>query len=478
MKYDKKVHTQPGLRSSDSEMVTLFVVSAVQFLTPFMMSAVGVALPVIGKEFQASAVHLSLIETVYILAFSLFLLPAGRLGDIYGRKRIFTIGICVFTLGTLMVSMASNMVTFIVFRFFQGSGGAMITGTSVAILSSVFPPSKRGRAMGIIVAFVYLGLSLGPVLSGFMVVQLGWRWIFYLGVLVELSALLLTLFKLKGEWAESRGDSFDLTGAVLYCLSLFCLIVGTLNQKKGDVFIVMMFAGIGGLLGFLLFESRKKSPVLDVNLIFRNRVFAFSNLATLINYAASFGVGFFFSLYLQCVRGYSPQSAGMILVVQPVCQMVLSPYFGRLSDRVSASVLATVGMGFCALGLGFITQVTEQTPIYVLMAMLGIMGSGFGIFSSPNMAVIMGSVEPRQYGTASGFTATMRTLGMLLCMTLITLVFNHTMGDRAATFETRLLFLKSMHVCMVIFSGLSVAGILFSIGRIRPFSGESKSIDS
>lgn len=466
---NNKTEILPG-SSSSSEMITLFVVSAVQFLTPFMMSAVGVALPVIGKEFQASAVHLSLIETVYILAFSLFLLPAGRLGDIYGRKRIFTIGICVFTVGTLMVSMASSMVSFIVYRFFQGSGGAMITGTSVAILSSVFPPSKRGRAMGIIVAFVYLGLSLGPVLSGFMVVQLGWRFIFYLGVLVELLALFLTLFKLKGEWAESRGESFDLAGAFLYCLSLFCLIIGTLNQKKGWLFVGLMMMGFAGLVGFLLFESRKKSPVLDVNLIFRNRVFAFSNLATLINYASSFGVGFFCSLYLQTVRGFSPQSAGMVLVVQPLCQMVLSPYFGRLADRISASILATVGMGFCALGLGFITLVNEQTPIYVIMIMLGIMGSGFGIFSSPNMAVVMGSVEPRQYGTASGFTATMRTLGMLLCMTLITLIFNHTMGERPVSFDTRHAFLASMHVCMVIFSCLSVAGILFSMGRIKPLA--------
>ncbi len=455
-------------KASGSAMVTLFVVSAVQFLTPFMMSAVGVALPTIGREFSASAVHLSLIETVYILAFSLFLLPAGRLGDIYGRKRIFTIGICVFTLGTLMVPLSFTMESFILFRFFQGSGGAMITGTSVAILSSVFPPAKRGRAMGIIVAFVYLGLSMGPVLSGVMVTHLGWRWIFFLGVIVEVTALCLTVFKLKGEWAEARGERFDLPGAILYCLSLLCLIVGALNQKQGVVYVALMIGGCAGLLGFLVFESRIKSPVLDVNLIFHNRVFAFSNLATLINYAASFGIGFFFSLYLQCVRGYSPQATGMILIVQPLFQMVLSPFFGRLADRFSPSILATSGMGVCAIGLGLATLVREQTPIPAIMIMLGIMGSGFGMFSSPNMAVVMGSVEPRHYGIASGFTATMRTLGMLLCMTMITLIFNHTMGEHPVTFETRGLFLSSMHLSMVIFSALSVLGILFSFGRIKP----------
>ena len=469
-----KPHAMTGTpQNQTGSMITLFVVSAVQFLTPFMMSAVGVALPSIGREFSASAVHLSLIETVYILAFSLFLLPAGRLGDIYGRKRIFIIGICVFTLGTLMVSLSFTMESFILFRFFQGSGGAMITGTSVAILSSVFPPAKRGRAMGIIVAFVYLGLSMGPVLSGFMVTHLGWRWIFYLSVPVEVTALCLTVFKLKGEWAEARGERFDVLGALLYCLSLLCLIVGALNQRKGGGYVMMMMGGGAGLLGFLIFESRMKSPLLDVSLIFRNRVFAFSNLATLINYAASFGIGFFFSLYLQCVRGYPPQRAGMILIIQPLCQMALSPYFGRLADRFSASILATSGMGLCVAGLGLATFVREHTAIWAIMTILGVMGAGFGMFSSPNMAVVMGSVEPKQYGIASGFTATMRTLGMLLCMTLVTLVFNRIMGSRPVTFETRDLFLRSMNLCMVIFACLSVAGVLFSLGRIRP-KGEVK----
>ncbi|MEJ2170224.1 MAG: MFS transporter [Desulfobacterales bacterium] len=221
-----------------SAAVTLFVVSAVQFLTPFMLSAVGVALPAIGKEFSASAVQLGLVETVYIFAFSLFLLPAGRLGDIYGRKKIFTIGILAFTVGTVLVSLAFTIESFIVFRFFQGCGGAMISGTSVAILSSVFPPDKRGQAMGIIVGCVYLGLSLGPVLSGFMVTHLGWRWIFYLGVLIEFFCLLLTVLKLEGEWAEARGERFDFVGTLLYLSALFFLIYGTLPERRRHLFNV------------------------------------------------------------------------------------------------------------------------------------------------------------------------------------------------------------------------------------------------
>jgi EmrB/QacA subfamily drug resistance transporter len=453
-----------------SGTVILFVVSAVQFLTPFMLSALGVALPSIGKEFSASAVQLGLVETVYILAFSLLLLPAGRLGDIYGRRRIFTIGIFVFTLGTLLLSFAFTIETFITFRFFQGAGGAMISGNSVAILASVFPPAQRGRAMGVIVGCVYLGLSLGPVLSGFMVTHLGWRWIFYLAVLVEVSCLFLTVLKLKGEWAEARGERFDLIGSFLYVASLFCLIYGALNQKEDGIYRGLMASGLLGFLVFLAFERRCPSPILDVGLIIRNRVFAFSNLATLINYAASSGIAFFLSLYLQVVRGHSPEGTGWILIIQPVFQSVLSPLFGRLADRVSPAGLATAGMALCALGLGIASQIHAVTPMYAIVGMLALMGVGFSLFSSPNTTAVMGSVSPKSYGVASSFLATMRTMGMLCSMTVITLVFKHFMGDQPVSAETQYSFLASMHLCMVIFCFLCVAGVFCSMVRLKPFS--------
>ena len=458
-----------------SGAVILFVVSAVQFLTPFMLSAVGVALPAIGREFSASAVQLGLVETVYIFAFSLFLLPVGRLGDIYGRRRVFTIGILVFTAGTVLLSLAFTIESFIVFRFFQGCGGAMITGNSFAILASVFPPAKRGRAMGIIVGCVYLGLSLGPVLSGFMVTHLGWRWIFYLGVLVELGCLFLTVLKLKGEWAEARGERFDFVGTFLYIVSLFCLIYGALNQKEGGIYLALVASGALGFLIFLAFEHRCSSPILDVGLIIRNRVFAFSNLATLINYAASSGIAFFFSLYLQVVRGHSPQGAGWILIIQPVFQSVLSPLFGRLADRVSPAGLATAGMALCALSLGLASQIHAVTPMYVIMGVLALMGVGFSLFSSPNTTTVMGSVAPKSYGVASSFLATMRTMGMLCSMTIITLVFKHFMGDHPVGAETRSSFLASMHFCMMIFCFLCVAGVFCSMVRLNPVSWDKAS---
>ncbi len=455
--------------------VILFVVSAVQFLTPFMLSALGVALPAIGREFSASAVQLGLVETVYIFAFSLFLLPAGRLGDIYGRRRIFTTGVLVFTSGTVLLSLAFTIESFIVFRFLQGCGGAMISGNSVAILASVYPPAKRGRAMGIITGCVYMGLSLGPVLSGFMVTHVGWRWIFYLAVLVEVGCLLLTVLKLKGEWADARGERFDLAGSFLYVISLFSLIYGALHQKEGGMYPALMASGALGFPIFLAFERRCSSPILDVGLVISNRVFAFSNLATLINYGASSGIAFFFSLYLQVVRGHSPQGAGWILIIQPVVQAILSPFCGRLADQVSPAGLATAGMAICALSLALASQIHAITPMYVIMGMLALMGVGFSLFSSPNTTTVMGSVPPKSYGVASSFLATMRTMGMLCSMTIITLVFRHFMGDHPVSAETRSSFLASMHFSMMVFCFLCTAGVFCSMVRLNPVSGKRRS---
>jgi MFS family permease len=300
-----------------------------------------------------------------------------------------------------------------------------------------------------------------------MVTHLGWRWIFYLGVLVELFCLCLTLLKLKGEWAEARGEPFDFVGTLLYVISLFCLIYGTLNQKEGGIYLVFMASGVLGLLIFFAFEYRCSSPILDVGLVIRNRVFAFSNLATLINYAASFGIGFFFSLYLQVVRGYSPQRAGWILIIQPVFQSVLSPFFGRLADRISPAGLATCGMALCTLSLGLVAQVQAGTPMPVIMGILALMGVGFGLFASPNTTVVMGSVPSRSYGIASSFLATMRTIGMLCSMTVITLVFHHIMGDHPVSAKTESSFLASMHLCMIIFCFLCVAGVFCSMVRLK-----------
>lgn len=453
--------------SSDLHKVTLFVVSAVQFLTPFMMSAVAVALPTIGREFTASAVQLGLAETVYVLALSIFLLPAGRLGDIHGRRKIFIVGVGLFTLATFLLSTAWSMNVFLLFRFLQGCGAAMISGTSVAILSAVFPPAKRGKAMGIIVGCVYMGLSTGPLLAGFMIAHWGWRAIFYVALGVEVAAWLMAVYQLRGEWAEARGEKFDWQGGVIYGGAFFCLVYGVLGRHTGSP-AWMPGLGVAGLLLFFWFEARSPSPLLDVRLLRHNRVFAFSNLATLINYAASFGVTFFFSLYLQYVKGLTPQHTGLVLIVQPLLQAILSPVCGRWADRYSPASIATLGMMICALAIGLAATVGSDTPIPLIMGMLAVMGIGFAIFSSPNTTAVMGSVAPRHYGVASSLVATMRTSGMLTSMTIVTVIFSHFLGNHPVGPANLGAFLHSMQLALAVFCGLCVVGVFFSLVRVKP----------
>ncbi len=461
--------------SSISQTATLWVVAAVQFLVPFMFSAVGVALPTIGREFSVGAAQLGLIEMIYILAIALLLLPAGRFSDIYGRKRIFIAGAIVITLATLALSVASTIETFIAFRFLQGVGAAFVTSTSFAILTSVFPKEQRGRAMGIVVGCVYLGVSAGPTLAGLMVTYLGWRWIFYAAVPVELAALVLTLLKLKGEWADARGEKFDWLGSMIYIAALFGLVSGITHFKEWETAKWITFGGASGMLVFLVYEWNTQSPLLSIRPILQNRTFAFSNIATWINYATSFGVVFFFSIYLQSIRGISPKNTGYILIVQPIVQAIFAPIAGRLSDQHSPAKIATIGMGLCAAGLATAATLSDVSSFYMIFSVLILLGLGFGIFSTPNTAVIMGSVHPREFGMASSMVATMRSMGMLTSMTIVTMILSLSLGNQPVSIDTGPAFIESMRTTLVIFSVMSVMGIGFSLVRIAPARSENHS---
>jgi MFS family permease len=380
---------------------------------------------------------------------------------------MFVAGATVMTVSTLLLALSMNIRFFIGMRFFQGLGAAMITATSLAIITSVVPRRRLGRAMGIIIACIYMGLSAGPTLAGVMVTNFGWRWIFYAAVPVELAALLLTVLKLKGEWADARGQTFDWVGSIIYMASLFGLIVGVTGLEKFANAPWLAAAGGAGLVLFVFYESRISSPLLDVHLLKTNRVFAFSNIATWLNYAACFGFLFFFSIYLQSVKGLPAQTAGFVLVVQPAVQAVFSFVAGRLAGRFPPAYIATVGMVICALDLVVAATVGADTSMMTVLVILAVIGMGFGIFSSPNTTAIMSSVGPEHYGIAASLMATMRGAGMLASMTLITAILSVYMGDHAVTAQTGAMFIKSMQTAFICFSLLCAVGVGFSFVRFQ-----------
>jgi EmrB/QacA subfamily drug resistance transporter len=330
--------------------IALLIATLSSFLTPFMGSAVNIALPSIGQELAVDAVLLSWVATSYLLAAAMFLVPFGRLADILGRKRIFAYGISLFTLSSLLIAFSNDIVWLIVFRILQGVGSAMIFGTGVAILTSVFPPGERGQALGLNVAATYVGLSVGPFLGGFLTEQFGWRSTFLANVPLGVLVVFLVVWKLKGEWAGAKGERFDGLGSVIYGLALVGFMYG-LSLLPLSLGAWLILAGVVGAVAFVGWEVRVEHPVLNVNLFGHNTVFAFSNLAALINYSATAAVGFLLSFYLQYIKGFSPQEAGLILVPQPIMQAVFSPLAGWLSDRVEPRIVASAGMAFTVVGL-------------------------------------------------------------------------------------------------------------------------------
>ena len=364
----------------DSRTAALVAATLASFLTAFTGSSINIALPVVGHDFSMDAILLSWVPTSFLLAAAIFLVPIGRFADIHGRKKVFTLGTAVFTMASLLAGLAPSAAVLIAARALQGIGGAMISGTGVAILTSVFPSEERGRVLGINVAAVYLGLSLGPPIGGILTQQRGWRSVFFVTVPLGLMSIAFVLWRLDGEWAEARGESFDLLCSAIYALALLVLMYGfsQLPELVGAALIAM---GVVGFAGFGLWELNSKSPVLNLRLFASNRAFTFSNLAALIHYSAVFAVSFLLSLYLQYVKGLSPQQAGLILIFQPVVQFLFSPAAGRLSDRVEPRILASLGMMMTATGLFLLVFLSPATPLWAIVADLILLGFGYALFS-------------------------------------------------------------------------------------------------
>jgi EmrB/QacA subfamily drug resistance transporter len=447
--------------SSQKSAVTIATLTS--FIGPFLISGVNIALPAIEKEFRLNAVTLSWIVTSYLLASAVFLLVIGRYADVKGQKPVFKTGIILFTVATVLCGFAQNGTMLILMRIFQGIGASMTMTTSTPILVSVFPPAERGKVLGLNVAAVYLGLSLGPFIGGILTQNFGWRSIFLACIPIGLSAVLLVFFKLKQDTAKAPGK-IDYLGSAFYSLALITLVYGSSNLTK-VIGWPLLFSGIILFILFIMRSLKTDDPVFNISLFTENRLFAFSNLAALINYSATYSLVFLMSLYLQKIKGFSPQLSGTILIAQPLMMTILSPIAGKLSDRIEPRILATSGMLISAVGLLLFIFLNEQTSLYFIVAVLVLMGLGFGLFSSPNMNTIMSSVDKKQLGIASGSAATMRVIGQMASMMIATLIFSLFFNGKQISNVRNTTFISSVHLAFVISGLICLAGIYFSNSR-------------
>jgi EmrB/QacA subfamily drug resistance transporter len=457
--------------NDDGKRVVLLVATIASFIFPFMASTVIIALPSLGKELSLGTVMLNWVATAYLLSSAALLVPFGRIADIYGRKKIFTWGIAIFTVSSLLCGIATSATMLISFRVLQGIGGAMLAGTSVALLTTVFPANERGKVLGIIVAAAYLGLSLGPVLGGILTQHLGWRSIFFLGAVLGSLVLGVVLWKLKGEWTGAKGERLDFAGSVIYVIGLVALVYGfTLLEESSGMWlgVGLIAGGVIGLSAFIWWEMRIRSPVLDIGLFRNSRAFTFSNLAALINYSATYAVTLLMSFYLQYrpINPFDAQDAGLILVAMPAVQAVFSPLTGRLSDRIEPRLIASAGMVLNTVGLTLFIFVNEETPLKLIIGNLILIGFGFALFVSPNTNAIMSSAPKTAYGAASATLATMRQVGMVLSMGVAMLMFTlNNIADVQITAEYYPLFQQSMKTSFTIFAILCFGGIFASLAR-------------
>jgi EmrB/QacA subfamily drug resistance transporter len=447
-----------------SKKSVLLVATFAAFLTPFLGSAVNLALPSIGKDLNANAIQLGWVISSFILSSAIFLLPFGRFADIIGRRKIFTLGILFFAISTSLIVFSHSITSLIILRVFQGLSAAMIFGTSLAIITSVFEPGERGKAMGINITAVYLGLSCGPVIGGLLTQYFGWRSIFVFLIPFAIISLILIRTRIKTEWADASGERFDWRGSAIYGIALSSFIYGfsRLPAATGWTFIIL---GIIMAIVFLIAEKKTINPVFDLNLILHNRVFAFSGIAALIHYSATSATGFFISLYLQYLKGLDARSAGLIMISQPIAMTLLSPVAGKLSDKKNPGVIASAGMGLTATGLVLLCFIKETTPNYLIIALLVTMGIGFGLFSSPNSNAIMSSVDKRHLGVASGVVGTMRMVGQMMSMGIAMMLISLYIGKETINPATYPGLMAGMRTGFLIFSILSVFGIFASLAR-------------
>ncbi len=430
-------------------------------LVSLMSSALNLALPYINADFSLSASESGWIATSYMLTTAIFQIPAARLADIVGRRTVFISGLAVFSMCSLMSGFAPSGSSLIALRALSGVGSAMMFSTNIAIMTAAVPAEKRGWALGIHTAFVYFSLAAGPFVGGLLTQTLDWHSIFFIPAAIGLMVFPAAIFSMKDNWKSSGGGRFDYAGAAIYAAGLFALIYGFSRLPSATGFIILA-AGIPTLAFFTFFERRSRHPVFDVRIFFTNRLFRHASFSALINYAATASISFMLSLYLQYIRGLSPLGAGTVLIGQSLVMALVSIWSGRLSDKLPATKMASAGMAVITAGLVGLCFLDHTTPFVYIIGILAVIGFGFGIFSSPNMNVIMGSVQKEEYGLASASTGTVRLVGQAFSMGLAMMAMSITIGDNPLSPGTGAQLMSSMRVTFIVSAILCAFGVYSS----------------
>ena len=449
----------------DFETIVIFVSFITSFFGVFLSNGIIIGVPAIAQEFAMNNVIQNWIPTIFFLVMAVFTVPAGQISGKYGVKKSLLVGIVIFLIGSVGACISFSTESFLVFRIVQGIGVAFVNVPAMAMVVSAVKPQNRGKALGFTVTGVYLATSSSPVISGFLVHNLGWRAIFYFVIPFLVLCIILMVWKIPQEWKTYEGQKIDTVGSILYGIGILLFIYGftTLVTPMGLIYTI---AGIILLIIFAVWELRQISPVFNMKL-FKNTKFASSNIAALCSYLAIMVVTTILNYHFQYVRGWDAQMSGIILIITPIIMAILAPNSGKLSDKIHPQKLAAIGMTIAACALLILVFLDGKTPLYMVVIAMILQGIGMGLFSSPNMNAIMSSVPPKDAPTASASQATMRTIGQTMSLGLLTLIFAWIMGNLPLVTKYADLIVKSSQTICIICMCACVVAIFASLVGIR-----------
>ncbi len=385
-------------------------------------TVVLLALLPIAEELNSDFVSMVWVVVAYILVNTSFVLSLGRIGDMYGRKRMYNLGFAVFTVGSVLCGLSANALMLVGFRAIQGFGAALLTANSFAILSEVFPANERGRAFGVNAIIWGVGSITGIVLGGFVITFTTWRLIFWINLPVGVFGTYWAYRTLRPSPRAEKNETFDLPAAVFFTLGLLFLLLavtwGLLYSWTDPLVYLFFVAAPVALAAFVIWEVQvSKDPIVDFSM-FRNRVFTLSIATAAMQSLALFSVDFLLVFYLEGIAGLGILTASYLIVPTAAMVSITGPFGGMLSDRIGARIVATLGLALQAAVLIFLSQLTTKTPLLDIGIAEAIYGVGGGLFWPANTSTIMSSAPPRRYGVASGIMNTFRNTGMVMSFAL------------------------------------------------------------
>ena len=409
------------------QKTALFVAMVTSFMAPFMSAALNLSVTDISTQFNAPVDISTWVVNAYTLSTAAFSACMGSLADLRGRRKMILVGCIAFAATSALCALSPSIYLLVAFRFLTGISAAVVLAANVPLMLLYFAPQVKGRMLGISVSAVFVGLALGPTLGGVLNDTLGWRAIFVLGIVLSMLAFAFCL-RLKDDSKEASA-SFDHRGNTLYVIAIMLLMLGLTELTTQQWGPLVLCAGVLVLVVFVLFEWRCERPMLHVRLFAKSRAYGFSNLATMLNFAAVFAVPYPMAISLQNVKGLDAAVAGLILIAQPLAQVVLAPVSGRLSDRFAPAAIATVGVALCTCSLGMLLTLTADTPLWFIVTALVVLGIGLGAFSAPNNNAILSCVDRSHYSEANATVSTMRGIGQTASLAFASLMLSSSLGS-------------------------------------------------